>query len=166
MRLDVLGTTTRALMAGCVVLALVAALQWLMPAAPAEPRTDGSAEEEAALPEFEKIVLRPPAIVDLADMLERPLFFDDRRMPEPEEAAPPPPPTPLRLKLIGVALSGGTRVALLRNLVNNNLLQLAEGESHDGWTLDSVGAKAASFSRGPQKTELPLDPEGADPKRR
>jgi len=165
-KLDFLGTTTRALLAAVAVLALVAALQWQFPAAPAENAADAAAAEEAALPEFEKIVLRPPGINDLADMLERPLFFDDRRMPEPEAAEPPPPPTPLRLKLIGVALSGGTRVALLRNLVNNNLLQLAEGEIHDGWTLDTVGSKSARFSRGPQETELPLDPEGSGPKRR
>lgn len=157
MKLDFLGTTTRALLAAVAVLALVAALQWQFPAAPAENAADAAAAEEAALPEFEKIVLRPPGINDLADMLERPLFFDDRRMPEPEKAEPPPPPTPLRLKLIGVALSGGARVALLRNTANNQLLQLAEGEIHDGWTLDTVGAKGATFSRGPQTTELPLE---------
>jgi hypothetical protein len=60
-------------------------------------------------------------------------------------------------------LSGGTRVAVLRNLVNNGLLQLAEGESHDGWTLDTVSATSASFSRGEQKTELPMDPDAGDP---
>ena len=166
MRLGVLGTTSKALLAGIALLGAVVTIQWLFPAAPAEPGMEASAADQAALPEFEQVVLRPPELADLSDMLERPLFFDDRKMPEPEEAAPPPPPTPLRLKLIGVALTGGERVALLRNLVNNNLLQLAEGETHDGWTLDTVGATSASFSRGPQKTELPLEFEdGSRPRR-
>lgn len=81
-------------------------------------------------------------------------------MPEPEvEKAPPPPPTPLRLKLEGIALSGGSRVAVLRNLNGNGLLQLAEGDSHEGWTLDALTSTSAQFSRnGEQTRELPLDP--------
>ena len=90
-------------------------------------------------------------------MTARPLFFTERRMPEPEKAEPPPPPTPLRLRLIGVAISGGSKVVLVRNLVNNQLLQLAEGDTHDGWTMDSLGAQSATFSRGAQTTELPLE---------
>lgn len=68
-------------------------------------------------------------------------------------------PTPLLLKLEGVALIGESRVAVLRDLSNNQLLQLAEGMMHDGWTLDSVTAASASFSRGRQTSVLVLDPD-------
>jgi len=165
-RLGFLGTTSRALLAGIALLGVVIAMQWVLPAAPAEPEEAASATDEAVLPEFEQIVLRPAAFADLADMQERPVFLESRRMPEPEAAAPPPPPTPLRLKLIGVAISGSSRVALLRNTANNQLLQLAEGEMHDGWTLDAVGAKQATFSRGPQTTELPMETEDGNRSRR
>ena len=78
-------------------------------------------------------------------------------MPAPpaDETAPP---TPLRLKLEGVALSGGARVAVLRNLSNSQLVQLEEGGTHEGWTLDSLTSTSASFSRGEQFAELPLEP--------
>ena len=77
------------------------------------------------------------------------------------EQAPPPPPTPLRLQLEGIAIAGGSRVAVLRNTNGNGLVQLREGESQDGWTLDELSSSSARFSRnGAQSTELLLDPAG------
>ena len=120
-----------------------------------------------SLPEFGSAALNPPALADLDDMLERPLFFTDRRIPEPpKDETPPPPPKPLMLKLQGVALAGGSRVAVLRNTSNNLLLQLAEGDTHDGWTLESVNSNSARFTRGAQIAELPLDPETGNGRRR
>ena len=48
---------------------------------------------EAALPEFANLALSPPRLVDLADMLDRPLFFVDRRLPEPPAAETAPAAT-------------------------------------------------------------------------
>ena len=166
MRLPMLSRSTQALFAGNAFLVFLVALQMLSPASPAADAADVPPEGEATMPEFGDVSLSPPALSALSDMVERPLFLSTRRMPEPEEAAPPPPPKPIRLKLVGVALAGGSRVALLRNLVNNQLIHLAEGETHDGWSLDTVGAQSASFSRGPQTTELPLELEGQGPRRR
>ena len=160
MRLELPGRTTQALLASAIVLALLLMTQLLYPAAPNSSEANAQDDNDVSLPEFGSDALTPPALADLGEMLDRPLFFDDRRMPEPpEDTAPPPPPKPLRLKLQGVALSGGSRLAVLRNLSTNLLLQMAEGEAHDGWTLDSVNSKSASFSRGAELTELPLDPE-------
>lgn len=159
MKFDPVNRPTQGLLAALLVLALLVALQLAFPAAPA-PVADVEGEAgEASLPEFGGVELPPPPLADLSAMMERPLFMDTRRMPEPEEAAPPPPPTPLRLKLLGVAISGGSRVALFRNTSSKLLLQLAEGDSHDGWTLDAVDSKSARFSRGEQQTELPLEVE-------
>ena len=161
MRLPLLSRSTQALVAGNALLAAIIVLQILLPAAPAADAMEAPTEGDAAMPEFADVSLSPPALSALSDMVERPLFMSTRRLPEPEEATPPPPPKPIRLKLIGVALAGGSRVALLRNLVNNQLVHLAEGETHDGWALDTVGAQSASFSRGPQVAELPLELEGS-----
>ena len=167
MRLELAGRTTQALIVAIVVLSLVVVLHLLYPAAPSIADTGALPDDEAALPEFGSEALTPPALADLGDMLERPLFFDDRRMPEPpKDETPPPPPKPLMLKLQGVALAGGSRVAVLRNTSNNLLLQMAEGETHDGWTLDDVAPASARFSRGAQTTELLLEQENTDPRRR
>lgn len=166
MKFDPVNRPTQGLLAVLLVLGLVVALQLVYPAAPKTVADAAGESGEQSLPEFGGVALSPPSLVELTDMMERPLFMETRRMPEPEEAAPPPPPTPLRLKLLGVAISGGSRVALLRNTSNNFLVQLAEGESHDGWTLDAVDAKSAHFSRGEQKTELPLEVETGSRRRR
>jgi hypothetical protein len=149
---------TLALIGANLVVALIVAAQLLYPSRAVSaidtPPTDGS----AALPDFGDTTLNQPRFADLVDMVDRPLFFVARRMPEPPAEKPAAPPMPLRLKLEGVAIAGGSRVAVLRNLNGNTLLQLAEGDSHDGWTLESVSSAAASFKRGEQVTELPLDP--------
>jgi hypothetical protein len=158
MRALQIGLTSKALLLANAVLALVIALQFLFPARSSVPGAEARADASELLPDFGDTTFSAPTMADLPDILERPLFFVDRRMPEPEAAAPPPPPTPLRMKLEGVAFSGGARVAILRNLQNNQLVQLEEGDRHDGWTLDSLTSTSASFSRGEQRTELPLEP--------
>lgn len=165
MRLPMLARSTQALIAGNALLAALVVLQILLPATPSADAMEVSLEGDTAMPEFADVSLSPPALSALSEMIERPLFLSTRRVPEPEKAAPPPPPKPIRLKLIGVALAGGSRVALLRNLVNNQLVHLAEGETHDGWSLDTVGAQSATFSRGPQVAELPLELEERTPRR-
>lgn len=163
MRRRFLNRSTQALIAANLVVALVLALQLVYPAAPSAAAAATLADDDASLPEFGSTALTPPALAALADMLERPLFYDDRRMPQPPEVkAAPPPPKPLMLSLQGVALAGGSRVAVLRNTSNKLLLQLAEGDMHDGWTLDELTSTSARFSRGPQTAELVLDPTDAN----
>ena len=162
-----LGRPTRWLLAANAILALTVSAQVLLPAQPGTAIAATAGELAAAVPEFGSATVAAPPMSQLVDMTERPLFFTDRRMPQPEvKTAAPPPPKPLRLKLEGIALAGGARVAVLRNLNGNGLLQLAEGESHDGWTLDSLSSTNATFSRnGAQSTELLLDPAGSGRRR-
>ena len=104
---------------------------------------------------------------DYAEILERPLLFESRRMPLEQEAAAEPlkQESPLRLKLEGVAISSDSKVALLRDLTNKQLMQLTEGMSHDGWMLESVSASAAMFRRGDHVSEIQLETE-TDTRRR
>jgi hypothetical protein len=157
-----LSRPTRLLLAANVVLAVVVAAQLLLPARPGSANAATASDAAATLPEFGDTTIAAPPISQLVDMTERPLFFIARRMPEPEvEQAPTPPPAPLRLQLEGIAIASGSRVAVLRNLNGNGLVQLAEGETHEGWTLDQISSNSAKFSRnGEQSTELPLEPVG------
>ena len=157
-----LSRPTQLLIAANLLLGLVVVAELLLPAQPGTANAAVASDENVTLPDFGDTTIAAPPISQLVDMLERPLFYTDRRMPQPEvETAPPPPPTPLRLKLEGIAIAGGARVAVLRNLNGNGLVQLAEGDSHDGWTLDSLSSTNATFSRdGGQSTELLLDPAG------
>jgi len=157
-----LSRPTQTLIGANLLLGLVVAAHLLLPAQPGAANAATTDGGNAALPEFGDTGIAAPPIGQLVDMMERPLFFPERRMPEPEvEEAPPPPATPLRLKLEGIAIAGGSRVAVLLNMNGKSLLQLAEGESHEGWTLDTVTSTSARFSRDDGQTaELSLDPRG------
>ena len=158
-----LSRPTRWLIAANVLLALTVSAELLLPAPPGTANAATTGEVAATLPEFGNATFAAPPISQLVDMMERPLFRVDRRMPRPEvKTEAPPPPRPLRLQLEGIAIAGGSRVAVLRNLHGNALLQLVEGDSHDGWTLDSLSSTSVTFSRnGSQSTELQLDPGGS-----
>ena len=111
------------------------------------------------LPESPEALFAPRPLSNFTQVLDRPLLFADRRMPPAPEVAAikAVPRSPLRLKLEGVAISAESRVALLRNTANNQLLQLAEGMTHDGWALEEILAAAARFRRGDEISELLLD---------
>ena len=93
------------------------------------------------------------------DILERPLLFEGRRMPPEPVAAVKPvkPKAPLRLKLEGVAISSDRRIALLRSPSDNKALQLVEGMSYKGWTLQELNTSGAKFLRGEDVTEILLE---------
>jgi hypothetical protein len=141
---------------GFVALIILAEAALLDPGAMSVNATGG--DTSLVLPESPDAMFTPGPLSDFSQILERPLLFADRRMPPPEVAAVQAKArTPLRLKLEGVAISSESRVALLRNTANNQLLQLAEGMSHDGWALEEISAVAASFRRGEEVSELLLD---------
>jgi hypothetical protein len=101
----------------------------------------------------------PKTLAYFTDILERPLLFEGRRMPpEPVAAAKPvKQKAPLRLKLEGIAISSDRRIALLRNTSDNQALQLIEGMSYKGWTLQELNTSGAKFLRGEDVTEIILE---------
>lgn len=150
--------TTVLLGTASAIMALVVALQLAFPAS--VPAVEDAGAGEAEVPELAD----PPAWVptefdSYTSILERPLLYTDRRLPAPpeEKAEPQAPREPLRLQLEGVALAGGSRVALLRDETNNTLITMAEGMAHNGWTLDNVQPDRAVFRRDNDVTELPLE---------
>jgi len=149
--------STQALVAANMVVALLVTLQLLYPATASVVSDAPPDSNAAALPDFGDTGLNPPVMGQFVDMVERPLFYIERRLPKPP-AAQAAAPAPLRLKLEGVAIANGSRVAVLRNPNGNRLMQLEEGGTHDGWTLESVDSTSARFKRGEQVTELLLDP--------
>jgi hypothetical protein len=152
---------TQALLAANAIVALIITVQLTYPVNASQAVDLPLDDEAAVLPDFGDGNVNPPALGYFADMLERPLFYVDRRLPQPPAPEAAPPPTPLRLTLEGVAIANGVRIAVLRNPQTRQLLQLEEGGTHDGWTLESVDSAAARFTRGEQVTELLLDPATA-----
>ena len=110
----------------------------------------------------------PQSFDSFSEILERPLFYADRQLPsEPKQALiAAAPPEPLRLKLEGIAIMDKSRIALLRSQGDNVLVQMAEGMTHNGWTLESVLADRAIFKRGDDSTEIELETDTGPRRRR
>jgi len=166
MRLPVtINLTTKMLAAGCALLAVLVTFQLAFPAT--LPEVAASDETRADIPE---IVVPPayvpPAFETFGEVLERPLLFADRRLPEiAVEQVEQAPREPLRLTLEGVALTSANRVALLRDQANNALVQVAEGMIHNGWTLERLDSDKAVFTRDGETTELPLEAKAGNRRR-
>jgi len=150
---------TVGLLLAAAILVLVIALEWLLAGNSSPADLDGRGDADISLPAPSDYNYSAPRIDDYPEVVERPVFFRDRTLPpEPEpELVTTAPLLPLRLTLEGVAITSASKVAVLRNTASNQLLNLAEGMSHDGWTLEKVSADRAIFRRGSQTSELLLD---------
>lgn len=157
---------TAFLIAACAVLTAVIALEHKHPfAAPAHEReAPGPRSVVPSSTDLPQYTAR--SLTEFDQILARPLFFEDRRMPViPEKVPEAERLEPLRLTLEGVAIGGDTRVAVLVDEHERGQIRLAEGMSHNGWTLESVTSAGAEFRRGEELTRLELD-NGDDPRRR
>lgn len=148
---------TRLLLSLCGVLTLIIVVEWLLPVRADAIDELNAASADLELPTLTSSTYVHPHIDDFATILERPVFFKDRKLPPKPAAEPSAPPAPIRLKLEGVAIVAEARIAVLRNLADNQLVQLAEGMSHNGWTLEAIDADSATFRRGGQVSELSLE---------
>jgi hypothetical protein len=108
----------------------------------------------------------PQPLIHYAEIVERPVFIDARRPQEDEAPAPPePPPEPDQpLDLIGVLLIPGGAAALLRPTEPNApVLRIAQGETVNGWQLQSVSADRVVLRKGAEIRELMLKREPSPP---
>ena len=147
----------RLLLSMCGLLTLIIVAEWLLPIRADTTDELNADSADVELPALTSSTYVHPHIDDFTAILERPVFFKDRKLPPEPAAEPVAAPAPIRLKLEGVAIVAEARVAVLRNLADNQLLQLVEGMSHKGWKLESVNADSATFTRGGQVSELSLN---------
>ncbi len=128
-----------------------------------EVEVSGAPDGSGSLPNYV-----PQSFESFAEILQRPLFYAERKLPEElkQQAVVAAPPEPLRLHLEGIAIMDDSRIALLRSPGDNQLVQMAEGMTHNGWTLESVLADRAIFKRGDDSTEIELETDTGSRRRR
>lgn len=131
---------------------------------PIEIERGGSAVENApaspALGAFDA-----PPLAAFSAVTERPLFTPTRRpfqadprpAAAPPAAAPPEGPAPIEFSLVGVALSEGERVALVRRQEDGEVFRVTEGGEVLGWVAASIGRERAIFRRGDREERLELE---------
>jgi hypothetical protein len=151
---------TDLLLATASLLALIVTVELLMPYKIELPDDAIGIASQVGVPDGTQSRYVHPHISNFSEILARPIFFSKREMPAQIVVEQAAPRTPLQLKLEGVAIATDTRVAVLRDLASNKLVQLSVGMSHNTWQLKELTSSGATFRRGADDVaQLTLDLE-------
>jgi hypothetical protein len=83
----------------------------------------------------------PPPLESYSEITERPIFSPERKAPDGGQdalAAQGVGVSSTNLRLEGVALSPGERVAVIRRSDTQQLFRVSQGESLDAWRLETI----------------------------
>ena len=106
-----------------------------------------------------------PSIEAVAEIVERPLFMENRRpytapapivIIEPEPQLPVEPDITEQITLRATIIIGEKRIALIQELANGKQLRLRQGEQFNGWTLTGVETNAISMKKGDVVKQIEL----------
>lgn len=133
-----------------VLLLAVAVRPWLADEA---PEGGTVAVPDASFPPLPMLERGKPRAT-YSETLARPLFSSTRR-PEPAApiAAPSAPPQLVGYRLTGIVSTGARRMILLET-PGGKSVQLYEGESVDGWTVETIANDAVVLSRDETRVDL------------
>jgi general secretion pathway protein N len=158
---------------------LLGLLGWAAWEASWEPHPEPPPQAEIATAEASS--LEPLAFAPLSDYgltLERPVFYEDRRLPETTEAEPADNVEPTaqltssgRLRLSAIIVENGQPSALLSIPGEPRSLRLREGESAGGWRLieiheDRVTVESNGRTEDIELHDFAVAPAPAPPPRR
>jgi general secretion pathway protein N len=93
---------------------------------------------------------------------ERPLFSPSRRPLSAAVAVVPPPPTKPevpeqpRLSLVGTVIGATESIGIFVEKATNEAVRLRVGEGHDGWVLQVIDGRKATFERDQRQVTLAL----------
>jgi type II secretory pathway component PulC len=144
----------RILLLTCAVMVGAIAIEWaLLRRNPPIPAVSATMPPPVAA-QAPTIVLPPAA--SFSEITQRPLFSQARR-PEPaDRGRSGPPPARPSLALLGVVMTGNSHYALIRHGNPPKLEQLAEGQSIDGWQIQTIANDHVTLTSGSASADFVL----------
>ncbi len=125
------------------------------------PVAGGQAASLPDLPAEPSFAMAPAAI--FSAILERPIFSPTRR-PPPEGTATIESADPeLDVTLVGIIISAEERIALVKPKDGSRFVRLSEGDSLQGWILESIEPDRITFQRGEIEEHFELSYEEPPP---
>lgn len=104
---------------------------------------------------------RMPPMAELTEMVERPLFFKDRKRPADEAPATGSAVAAARpagkVLLTGVVISPGEKIALVRSTVTKEVVSLTIGQKIDSWKLEEIRPDRILIRFGDQVEEVMIE---------
>ncbi|MBL1140411.1 MAG: hypothetical protein HND53_00075 [Proteobacteria bacterium] len=117
-------------------------------------------------PSISELQLESPVISDYNEMIERPLFFEDRKpyvFVEPEIKAPPTkmkataPKKNEQYSLSAVMIKSDKKLAIIQSGRDKKLQRLSLGESIDDWVLETIEPRSVLLKKGNETKSLELE---------
>lgn len=159
MRIEYGNRLTPLLLLACIALSIILSLQWHNRGGIEHDKAGHADRPLAPDADIAGTSYTAPALAAFSDILERPLFTAGRTPPAPAQpTAVAVKSTPLSLQVEGVAITPETRIAVVRNLDNRDLLRLPEGSTFQGWVLENVNPAGARFIKDGEVQEFVMDP--------
>jgi general secretion pathway protein N len=103
-----------------------------------------------------------PPIESFAEVTRRPLFSPTRQ-PPPPEAVKDTQGNPNNFSLLGIVIADGGRVALIEYGRPPALARLKEGQTVEGWTLQSILPDRVVLQHGATEQEVKLKDRAGQP---
>ena len=103
-----------------------------------------------------------PPLDTYSEVVERPLFREDRRpyIPEPTVEREPPgdtgPDITTLISLSATVINEDERIALIERKQDRKLQQLRQGEEFNGWTLNQIQADDITMQKGQETRHITL----------
>lgn len=107
-----------------------------------------------------------PPLTDYAEIIERPLFMEDRRPFVPPEVVTPAKPTTRKapatrrqeqtFSLSAIIITDDKRIALLESGREKKLHKVSQGDELDGWTIVDIAPNKISMQKGTETREMEL----------
>jgi len=108
-----------------------------------------------------------PAMAALAEMVDRPLFFEGRKRPvddAPVAGVTVPESKPAnKVVLTGIVISPDEKVALVKSLGTKEAVSLTVGQRIDSWKLEEIRADRILIRWGDQVEEVKIEDNKAPP---
>ena len=120
-----------------------------------KPSLPAGAVAPVSMPKAEEVVPGLPPIETLAEVTDRPLFTATRR-PPPPDAVQENTGNASSFVLLGVVISKGERLAIIRHGRPPAAARLTEGQTIEGWTLQSIAPDRVVLKNADNEQSLKL----------
>jgi hypothetical protein len=123
-----------------------------------------SARTEKPVESLSGAPVEKPAISTFAEIVERPLFTQSRKpAPKKDTKVAEAASKPETFELIGVIISPGGRMALLRTLATSEIVRAVEGQNVGGWEVRAIKPTQVVLQQGDDSEVIKINDATATP---
>lgn len=155
--------TRVSLVAMCVLSSGLMVYEWVRPFRLSADTPLIRPDKQVAVADRKTLANRPvPPLETFSEMVERPLFREDRRpfVPQaptrPEQPRDTGPDITSQISLSAVIIDEDERIALVERKRDRKLQQLRQGEKFNGWTLTDIHANSIAMQKGQEARQIEL----------